>query len=106
MKKAILLLSFLAFMGCGNSTPDESNVKEAARAAIIQNLKNPDAKFHHNEVVTKISDSSYQYVETINATNGFGASIKQDVTVKVKWLKGDPSEVTNWSILDIQFFDR
>lgn len=107
MKKTFLLFSLLALFACGSSTPDESDAKEAARAAIIQNLKSPsDANFHHNEVVKDLGNSTFEYKETVNATNSFGGSIKQDVTVKVKWLGGDPSEVTSWSILDIQFTDR
>ena len=107
MRKAFLLLSFLAFISCGNSTPDESNAKEAARAAVLQNLKNPiDMTFHQNDVVKDLGDNTFEYKETINATNSFGGSIKQDVTVQVKWLKDDPSEVSNWTVVDIQFADR
>jgi len=107
MKKALLLFGLLAFFGCGNSEPDESDAKEAARAAILQNLKSPsDTKFHHNETVKILGDSTFEYRETINATNSFGGSIKQDAVVKVKFLQDDPSEVTNWSILDIQFLER
>lgn len=107
MKKVFLLFSLLALFSCGSSTPDESDAKEAARAAILQNLKNPsDAKFHHNETVKILGDSTFEYRETINATNSFGGSIKQDAVVKVKFLQDDPSEVTNWSILDVQFLER
>lgn len=107
MKKVFLLFSLLALFGCGSSTPDESDAKEAARAAVIQNLKSPaDAKFHQNDVVKELGDNTYEYKETVNATNSFGGSIKQDVTAKVKWIGGDPSEVTSWTILDIQFMDR
>lgn len=106
MKKALFLLSLLAFISCGRSTPNDSDAKDAARAAIIHNLKNPDATFHHNEIITKISDSTYRYVETVNATNSFGGSIRQDVTVVVKWLKDDPSEVTNWAMLDLNFVNQ
>lgn len=104
MKNFLLLLSFLAFISCGNSTPDEADAKEAARSAILQNLKNPvDMTFHQNETVKDLGDNTFEYKETINAPNSFGGSIKQDVTVQVKWLKDDPSEVSNWSIVDIQF---
>lgn len=106
MKKAILLLSFLALMSCGNSTPDESDVKDAARAAIIQNLKNPSAEFHHNEVVKDLGNGTFEYAEAVNATNSFGGVIAQNVTAKIKWLGGDPSEVSNWTIVDIQFVNR
>ena len=53
-----------------------------------------------------LGDSTFEYRETINATNSFGGSIKQDAVVKVKFLQDDPSEVTNWSILDVQFLER
>ena len=107
MKKAILLLIFLAFISCGSSVPDESDAKEAARSAILQNLKNPNgANFHHNEIVKDLGDGTFEYTETVDATNSFGGVIAQNVTVQVKWLKDDPSEVTNWSIIDIQFVER
>lgn len=107
MKKAILLLSFLVLISCGSSTPDESDAKQAARAAVLQNVKNPiDMKFHQNDVVKDLGDNTFEYKETINATNDFGGSIKQDVTVQVKWLKDDPSEPSNWSVIDIQFANR
>ena len=52
MKKVFLLFSLLALFSCGSSTPDESDAKEAARAAILKSLKNPlDARFHQNEVI-------------------------------------------------------
>lgn len=107
MKKIILLLSLLALFGCGSSTPDASTAKEAARAAVLQNLKSPSAtEFHQNEVVTNLGDNTFEYKETVNGTNSFGGSIKQDAVVKVKYLKDDPSEVTNWTVLDIQFIDK
>ncbi|WP_131387679.1 hypothetical protein [Flavobacterium suncheonense] len=107
MKKVILFLSILVFIGCGNSEPNESNAKEAARAAIIHNLKNINsANFHQNEVIADLGGGVYQYKETVNATNNFGGSIANDVTVKVKYVGGDASEVSSWSILDIQFSER
>lgn len=107
MKKTILALIFLSLISCVSTTPDEADAKEAARSAILQNLKNPiDAKFHHNEIVKALGGNTFEYTETVNATNGFGGSIAQNATVKVKWLKDDPSEPSNWSIVDIQFVDR
>lgn len=107
MRKLILLLSFLAIVSCGNSTPDESDAKEAARSAVLQNLKNPiDMTFHQNDVVKDLGENTFEYKETINASNSFGGSLKQDVTVIVKWLSDDPSEVSNWSIVDIKFVNR
>lgn len=104
MKKVFLVLSFLAIVSCGNSTPDESDAKEAARAAVISNLKNPiDIQFHQNEVIKDLGENTFEYKETINATNSFGGSIKQEATVKVKWIKEDPSEVSNWSVINIKF---
>lgn len=107
MKKVFLFISFLAIIGCGNSTPDESDAKDVARSVILQNLKNPiDANFHHNEIIKTLGDSTFEYTETINATNSYGGSIKQDAFVKIKFLQDDPSEITNWTILDIQFTER
>lgn len=107
MKKVLLSISFLALISCGSSIADESNAKEAARAAILNKLTSPSsAKFHHNEVVKKIDDSTFNYTETIESTNSFGGMIAQNAIVKVKWISGDASEVTNWSVLDIQFAER
>ena len=107
MKKLVLLFSFLAFISCGNSEPDEDDAKQAARAAIIHNLKDPkSATFHHNEVVYDLGYNTYQYTETIGAKNSFGGVITQNAIVKVKWLKDDPSKVANWSVLDIKFIER
>lgn len=108
MKKLILFtalfIGLLNFTSCADSAPDETDAKEAARSAVLQNLKNPvDMTFHQNETIKNLGDNTFEYKETINATNSFGGSIKQDVTVQVKWLKDDPSEVSNWSIIDIQF---
>lgn len=105
MKKLILLFSLLIVFNCGSSEPNESNAKQAARAAILQNLKQPqDVTFHHNETVLDLGHHTFEYQETINATNSFGGSIKQNAVVKIKWLKDDPSEVSNWSLIDIRFY--
>lgn len=107
MKKIMWAIVGIIMISCGNSTPDESDVKDVARAAILHSLKNPtDAKLHHNEVVKDLGNNQYQYVETVNATNAFGGSIAQNVMVKVKWNGKDPSELENWILLDIQFTDR
>lgn len=107
MKKILLSFMFVTLISCGNSTPDNSDAKEAARAAIIHNLKDPmSATFHQNEIVTKVSDSVFSYTETVNAKNSFGGSSAQNATVQVKWIGGDPSEVQSWSILDIQLNER
>lgn len=106
MKKIFLLLTLFALISCGHSAPDESDAKEAARAAVLQNLKNPvDMKFHQNDVVKDLGDNTFEYKETINASNSFGGSIKQNVVIKVKWLKDDPSEASNWTVLDLRFID-
>jgi hypothetical protein len=107
MKKNILLLSFLAIISCGNSTPDESDIKDVARTVILRNLKDLNSvKFHHNEIFNDLGDNIFEYKETVNATNGFGGSIANNVTVKVKWLGGDPSEIESYSLIDIQFVER
>lgn len=109
MKKAILILTLclITLISCSSSTPDEADAKEAARAVVLQNVKNPvDLKFHQNDEVKNIGNNTFEYKETINATNSYGGSIVQNVTVTVKWIKDDPSEVKNWSIIDIQFSDR
>lgn len=107
MKKVLLSISFLALISCGSSIADESNAKEAARAAILNKLTSPSsAKFHHNEVVKKIDDSTFNYTETIESTNSFGGMIAQNVNTTVKWKGGDASEATNWVIIDIQFAER
>jgi uncharacterized lipoprotein YmbA len=104
MKKLFLVLSLIVLFSCGSSSPNKSNAKQAARAAILQNLKNPiNAKFHHNEIITALEDNIFEYKETINATNSFGGSIKQNAIVKVKWLKGNASEVSSWTVLNIRF---
>jgi len=104
MNKFILISALFVIFSCGTSMPNESHAKEAARAAIIQNLKNPlDVKFHQNETVESLGDNTFEYTETINATNSFGGSIKQNAVVKVKWLKDDPDEVSNWTVLSIEF---
>ena len=103
MKKYLSLLSLFTLLSCGNSIPDNSDVKEAARAVIIHNLNDPtSAEFHHNEVIKDIGDSTFIYTETINAKNSFGGSVKQNATVKIKWAGGKPSEIENWRILDIK----
>lgn len=109
MKKVFLsiILCAVLLMSCGSSNPTEADAKEAARTVVLQNVKNPvDLKFHQNDEVKNIGDNTFEYKETINATNSYGGSIAQNVTVKVKWIKDDPSEVQNWSIIDIQFSDR
>lgn len=109
MKKAIFILTLCltTLLSCSSSTPDETDAKEAARAVVLQNVKNPvDLKFHQNDEVKNLGDNTFEYKETINATNSYGGSIAQNVIVKVKWIKGDPSEVQNWSLVDIQFTDR
>ena len=106
MKKLILHLVFVMF-SCGHSTPNESDAKEAARAALLQRVKNPmDVTFFQNDKVQAIGDNTFEYTETISATNSFGGTITQNANVKVKWLKDDSSEVTNWTIIDFQLNDR
>lgn len=106
MKKLALLLTFLVLISCGGSTPNDADAKQAARAAIIQSLKNPDANFHQNETIQSLGDGIYIYKESVNATNSYGGTIAQNVTAKVKWNGDDPSQVQNWSIIDLQFEDR
>ena len=107
MKKIITMLLFLSLFSCGNSTPNDSDVKESARAAILNSVKNPsNVEFHHNEIIKKIDDNTFEYSETINATNSYGGLIAKNLIVKIKWIGDDPSEVENWIIIDIQSFDR
>lgn len=107
MKKVFYYLSFIALISCGNSTPDESDVKDVARIVILRNVKNmKSTEFYHNEIITTYQDSLFDYKETISATNSFGGAIDQVVTTRLKWNGGDPSEITNWSLVDIQFADR
>lgn len=105
--KKLLLLSLIGLMSCSNSTPDDGNVKDAARAAILHNLKDLNsAKFHHNEIVSDLGNNIYTYTETVNATNSFGGSIANNAIVKLKWNGGDPSEVSSYQLIDLQFNPR
>ena len=107
MKRLFILCLLFTLISCGSSTPDDSDVKNASRAVIIRNLKNLNsAKFHHNEVVKKVSDSIFTYLETVNATNTYGGSVAQNAFVKLKWIGGDPSEISSWSVVDISFSNR
>ena len=107
MKKIILILSLLALLSCGSSTPDESDVKDVARTVILRSVKNiKSTEFYHNEIITTYQDSLFDYKETISATNSFGGAIDQVVTTRLKWNGGNPSEITNWAVIDIQFANR
>ncbi|WP_264522159.1 hypothetical protein [Flavobacterium sp. N1994] len=107
MKKFILLLSLLAIISCTNSSPDDSNVKDVARAVILHNLKSANStEFHHNETINHLNDNTFEYKETINATNSFGGSLVENATVKIKWTGGDPSKTENWSVVDVNFSER
>lgn len=107
MKKLLLFISLATLLSCSNSTPDKSDVKDAARAAILHHLKDMNsAKFHHNEIVSDIGNNTYTYTETVNATNSFGGSVAQNVVVKLKWNGGDTSDVSSYSLLDLQFNER
>jgi len=98
---------FLLLTSCVHSTPNNSDAKEAARAAIIHNLKDPtSAKFYHNETINNIGNNTFVYTETLIATNSFGGSIVQNVTVKVKWKGGNPSKIENWEWSDLQIIPR
>lgn len=107
MKKLLFLLGFATVISCGSSTPDDSDIKQAARAAILSNVKDPTSTtFHQNEVVKNLGENVYSYSETINATNGFGGSIAQNIFVKIKWTGTDPSEVSSYQLVDLQYSDR
>lgn len=107
MKKILLLFCATLLISCGDSTPDNSDVKNAARAVIIHDLKDPrSAEFHHNEVITKTGDSVFIYKETVNATNSFGGSIANDAIIIVKWRGGNPSDIENWYVIDKQLAPR
>lgn len=107
MKNIILVLSLFIAISCGDSKPNESDAKEAARAAIIHNLINPSGvKFYHDEIVKDLGNGEFEYSETVDATNTFGGSIAQKATAKIKWNGGDPSKMENWSVLDVQFYER
>ena len=107
MKKLLAVAGVLLLCNCSSKTADEANVKEAARAAIIHNLKSPSSvKFHHNEYVKQIDDSTFIYTETIEATNTYGGLIAQNAYTTVKWKGGDASDVDNWNVLDLQFKER
>lgn len=107
MKKILLIAISLLLFGCTNSKPSDSDVKEAARAAILNNLKDMgSAKFHHNENIQDLGNQVYRYQETVNANNSFGGSIGQNVVVTLKWTGQDPSEVTSYILQDLQFNER
>lgn len=107
MKKLFLLTVFFIAIACGSSTPSDSDVKNAARAAILHNIKDPtSAKFHQNDQVQDLGDNTYSYSESVNATNSFGGSVAQNVFVKLKWTGNDPSEVGSYQLLDLRMENR
>ena len=103
MKKILLAFSILLLLNCSNSSPSDSDVKSAARAAILHNLQDLNsAKFHHNEAITDLGNGSYQYQETINANNAFGGAIRKNAVVTIHWNGGDPSEVSSYTVANLE----
>jgi len=87
--------------------PEASDLKEAARAQIIHNLKDPTSpEFFNNGKFTKETDSIYIYTESLKALNGFGLKVPQDAYVKLKWTGSDPDEIDSYILLDLKFKNR
>ncbi len=107
MKKLLSAFVLLVLFCCTNSKPSDSNIKDAARAAILTNLKDMgSAKFHHNETVQDLGNQIYRYQETVNANNSFGGSLSKNIVVTLKWSGQDPSEISSYILQDLQFNER
>jgi hypothetical protein len=103
-----ILIIGLTFNSCSwNSIPDNSDVKNIARLAILNNVLDvKGSNFHHNEEIVKINDSLYIYTETITTNNQYGAYIANNVRLELKWNGNNPSNNTSWTYSKLQFTPR
>jgi len=112
---AILVVSFFALMifAGGEPTPENNNTKINTSAASIQAqgyvkkaLKSPStAKFpglwelvNDGVVAYEEKTNRYEIVSYVDSQNSFGATIRSNWSVVLKYLGGDDSDIRNWQL--------
>ena len=109
---SILFLVVISFSGC-DSTSENNNINTDTSMASIQakeyvkkSLKSPStAKFpglwdlaNDGVVAYEKETNRYEIVSYVDSQNSFGATIRSNWSVVLKYLGGDDSDIRNWQL--------
>lgn len=109
----LVLVLFLVFLVVKDSKPTETSeptVKNSmlyviAQEAVKQELKSPStANFPYSSeaiFIGGLTDSIYNVGSYVDSQNGFGAMIRSDFNVRLKYKGGEMDDYKNWQVLRV-----
>ncbi len=87
------------FIACGPKNHNtKTNASVMIRYFVEKRLKNPSDASFGTCSVEKIDSINYRTQCYVDATNGFGAKLRQNFTCQVKHVQGE-----TWELVDLQF---
>lgn len=104
MKKLIILLLPIILFACSSkrAMPGKSQVLVTAHSYVKKQLKAPTTAMFSGELYRDMEDSTYYITGNVEAQNSYGAQLRNNYTMKIKYLGGDASQDSAWKVE--QFF--
>ena len=86
----LILLAVIAFLAfglykCAAPTADSAGAQQACRAAVRDQLKDPNSANFSDEVVTDQGVNNWKVNGTVRSTNSFGGTAADTYTCSVLW---------------------
>lgn len=85
----------------GSKIPDKTEAYITAKDYVKQELKAPATAEFSDYTCDEGIDSTYFLNGVVDSQNSFGALLRSNWTVKLKWIGGDWAQSTSWQLIDI-----
>lgn len=102
MKKAIICTASIVLFACTSGKITQEKATEAAHIFVKEKLKAPETATFSEENWKETGPNAYAVSGKVDGQNSFGAKVREDYIVKMKYLGGDYHDRQSWQVDAIQ----
>lgn len=85
-----------------NKVPAASMAYIISQDCVKNKLKSPStADFPFSDYKSEVDSNNYIIQSYVDSQNGFGATIRSDWQVKLKYIGGDQADPNSWQLIDV-----
>ena len=106
MKKCLSFLLAMLLLACAEAGSNETRAGIIAEDMVKEDVISGDDLEFNLVGVDKVGLDEYHVVADIKTTNGLGLKVPRKVSVRLKYIGGDWSDINSWSKISISYLDE